>query len=168
MTFLSATTCGGYNRDKGTVGDGNLDNGTAMLNYNDMYTLSRGGSSPITWTVNADGTLNFTADRTFEIAWTPSRLAQLTLAGGTVTFNGPISKITNSPNSYVTFDAVGTSLTAEFGSDFPDLATVVTNIGDGLSFRSGAETDPTAKDNGDSTFTVGITLPPSGTVIFIQ
>ena len=54
-------------------------------------------------------------------------------------------------------------MTAEFGSDFPDLDAVEAHIGDGLSFRAGggiaAELVLTPTNNGDGTFSIALSAP---------
>jgi len=145
-----------------TVGDGDTGNGLASLTYSyGTNAFRRGGQFNMGITVNRDGSLIFNSTSTL-LSYDANRNLHVTLAGGDVSFTGTVNMLRNSTaagNSWFDFTAPGATFTARFGADFADLATVVTYIGSGLTFRSSTNLDLVAADNGDGTFTVTTSDP---------
>jgi len=155
------------NIDMGTVGDGDLGNGTVTLNYSKLTDLRRDPGGTASWVINADGSLNFTRSTTFLVCYGGGKYTTFTINGGAVEFNGALTKIATEANTYAEFTAPGSSFTAKFGGDFADKSAVEAQIGSGLSFRSSTGQTLGATDNGDGTFTVDFP-PPSGTLIIVR
>jgi len=153
ITFGGTTANWGYTQNS-IVGDSNLVNGTVTLIYSTMYYFNRDPNSTKSWTVNADGILNFTRSATYDMSDGSARPSIFTINGGTISINGALKDFTTTSQAYVEFTASGANFTAKFGQNLPDLATVWANIGPTLSFRSTGGINLAAKDNGDTTFTV--------------
>lgn len=144
----------GSSRTLLTVGDGiggGSENVTLNVSLNGQLNRHPGGNSVHNFLVNADGFLNFTSNVDFNLS--TNRFATFDLAGGSVVIAGTVTDLDNFAANFVDFTAPGSSFTANFGSDFPDFAAVLAQIGAGLSFRSSTALALSAVDNGGS-FTV--------------
>jgi hypothetical protein len=152
-----------------TVGDGDTDNGSASLTLNGGFTsgINRDQTGAMVWTIKADGTVTMNAAGTVLIfGYDTGRPANFILNGGSFTTTDELDMLQGSTaygTSYIEFNGKSSTFTAKFGTDFPNLASVIARCGDGLTFRStvGALR---VTDNGNTTFTVSV-APPSGTVI---
>jgi len=164
VNFSSTENWGWSGIDVVTVGDGNMTTlASASLQF---FNLNRDPNGTKTYVVRSDGTLSFTGT-IFKWSDAGAKLAVIRIIGGTVVVNGYIqeSYLTDYANNYVSFEAAGSSLTADFGSSgqFQTLADVQANMGTGLSFRPGGASAEdmvlTAVDNDDGTFTIDCTTP---------
>ena len=126
--------------------------------------LNAAGSSTKTYVVNADGNLLMGTSFT----WATGN-AVVSLLGGAMNVNGSINGgLTNDANDYVSFEALGSTFTAAFGGQLPDVAAVEANIGAGKSFRATTGLNLELTDNG-TTFTITAGGPPistPGTLIY--
>jgi hypothetical protein len=145
-----------------SVGDGNLGNGLAVYNFNMLGNqMSRDDNNDMTWTVEADGTLNITnPGSTLDFAYSSTRCVDFHLNGGSVTFSKAIG-LDGYADNYFDFTAPGASVTADFGGSFTDIGAVDTAIGNNIHFISTNSQTIGSQDNGDGTFTVSVIPEPS-------
>ena len=143
-----------------SVGDGDTGNGLAVLNYNVVQSagngLNRDDNNVMTWTVNADGTLNIdTLGTTLKMAYSSTRTVGFNLPGGTVNFTKALD-LGGHAGNFFDLTAVGAAVTAAFGGSFTDLSAVNTAIGSNIHFISSNAQPLAAVDNGDGSFTVTV------------
>lgn len=143
------------------VGDGNLTTSAiANLGYRN---LNRDPNGIKTYVVNSDGTLNVVGQIT-AFSFDGAKDTVIQLNGGSFTVGGLInSNLTNDPGDFISFNAVGSTFTADFGGQFADLATVIGQFGDSLVDNSGSGL--LATDNGDGSFTVSVIPEPASLVL---
>ena len=132
---------------------------SAVLNYNIIQAAGRGlnrdNESLMDWTVHANGTLNISSvDSTLQMAFSDRRTISFNLPGGTLNFVDSALELEGYTGNFFDLSAPGASVTANFGGDFPDLASVHSAISDDIHFISTTSLDLMAVDNGDDTFTV--------------
>ena len=149
------------------IGDGNIANGTASLTYNGGFSeaLGRDPLGPFQFVIEADGTLtvNRGGAGALVLAYGSGREVEVTLNGGAFITPDAIDTERNTAEigaSFFDLTAAGSTVTAAFGTDFPDLATVSGAIGDGLTFRSSTALPLSSVDNLDGTFTVSAAAIP--------
>ncbi|MGJ8651244.1 MAG: beta strand repeat-containing protein [Opitutaceae bacterium] len=149
---------GSIDRQIWTVGDGVSGAGEDVtLNMTSNILLQRHGNGVHKFTVNADGTLNFSGYVDF--AYNASRYATMIIDGGAVNLTGvAIDLGTN--NSYVDFTSTGGSFSAAYGGPFTDATAVSNSIGTAFLNNSGGVLK--VVDNG-ATFTVSAISPPRWT-----
>lgn len=134
------------------IGDSNM---STLAQVNTSFTnwtrhFDRGGRNLIT--VNADGTLNQTAN--FQFSTGGGNDTQLTLNGGSFVSSGTVSGlVTGDLDDFVSFEIAGSSFTAPIGGDFATLTDVTDAFGTHFINNSGESM--VAVLNG-STFTVSI------------
>ena len=151
-----------------TVGDGDLNNGTATLNYiMSLDMLNRHERNHMDFTVEVDGAMHISnPGSVLQFGHDGNDTVSFTV-GGTLEFTNAV-QLDVVPDNYFVLTEWTASVTAGFGGSYTNLAAVQARIGDGLDFRSGGA-DPDklilyARDNKDNTFTVR-PKPPLGTVI---
>jgi len=128
---------------------------TAQANYNGSGIVLKDTYSPVTYAINADGTLKINGSFT----WTTGEIAVVNLLGGSVNSTGAVlAGLTDNANNFISFQSVSSSFTAAFGGQFADLTAVTDQFG--ISFRNDSGLGALGVvDNGDLTFTV--TVPES-------
>jgi len=151
-----------------TIGDGNTGNGAASLTYNGGFSeaLGRDPSGPFQFVIEADGTLtvNRGGSGALVLAYGSGREVEVTLNGGAFITPDAIDTERNTTAigaSFFDLTAAGSTVTASFGDDFADLATVNANTGSGLTFRSSTALPLSSVDNQDGTFTVFVIPEPA-------
>ena len=156
----------GWNGDTLVIGDGDM--GTLATVTVGWSGLNRDPGGTKTYVINPDGTFvvnnnisDFSDDGN-------NKKAVIQMNGGAVEINGAITgNFTNADDNFVDFVAEGSTFTAEFGGQLPDLETVQANIGPGLSFRSSEDFNLAAREVDEDTFEVFIP-PPQGTVLIFN
>ncbi|MBT3194542.1 MAG: hypothetical protein HN341_18500 [Verrucomicrobia bacterium] len=123
------------------------------LNLDVTGDLNRHSQAYHDFTVNSDGTLNFTKTSDQVCAYNTSRNVTFTIAGGAVSFAGSLSKFgAGYPNSFAEFTATGGTFTASYGGDYANITAVSNRLGyDFVSRSAGIAVEAT--DN-TTTFTV--------------
>ncbi len=163
---LQGTQNWGWNGDTLVIGDGDM--GTLADVTVGWVSLNRDPNGTKTYVVNADGSFIVTGNITRFTDDGNQKRAVIRINGGAVEINGSIdSRFTNAANNYVDFVAEGSTFTAKFGGQLPDLATVQDNIGPALSFRSSEGLNLGARTIDEDNFEVYIP-PPSGTMILLR
>ena len=141
-----------YDRTLLTVGDGISGAGEDVeVTFNGLTrSLNRHNNGNLSFVINEDGTLNINGEVQ---RWgdNNSRFGFMLIDGGTVNLGTSVPN-TNFNDGAIEFLSVGGSFTAEFGREFPDLASVTTALG--TSFVNSTTGVLSAVDNGDGTFTV--------------
>ncbi len=152
------------------IGDGNLAT-AAVVNgqFADWSRDRRGTNSALKILVNADGTL--LNDRNIGTWGESSIPVQLTINGGTVDFSGRIDGgLTNQANSYFSFNAYGSTFTADLGGQLADETTVRNQFGDSFRLGGSLASDLDAElhftNNGDGSFTVSV-IPEPGSLALL-
>jgi len=113
-----------------TIGDGDMTT-TAQANYNGSGIVLKDTYSPVTYAINADGTLKINGSFT----WTTGEIAVVNLLGGSVNSTGAVlAGLTDNANNFISFQSVSSSFTAAFGGQFADLTAVTDQFG--ISFRN--------------------------------
>jgi hypothetical protein len=137
-----------------TIGDGDLTT-LAQANFNGTNNINRDGGSK-TYLINADGTMKFNANFTFGQSNTVVRLlgGDVDGIGRTVT-----DGFTNNGSNYVSFEALSSTFTLNYGGQLGNAAAVTDEFGDSFRLGGSLASDPdielTLTDNGTS-FTVGV------------
>jgi len=157
-----------------TVGDGDISNGLAVLNYNmTPNQIHRDPGGTMDFTVEADGELKISnPGNPLDFSYGDGRFARF-FVGGKLTFTKAILLDGYSGNYFV-FKSADANMTAALGGSFPNLSAVEAAIGQSNSFRiaeSGLDDDVylVAATNAGSTFTVTlIDPPPAGTVLIVR
>jgi hypothetical protein len=160
----------GHNGNTFEIGDGDM--GTlAEVNVN-WSDLNRDPNGMKYYIVNADGTLNVTRSVSVWSNDGSAKRASFILNGGTAVISGTVNdkfiKINSNdnpvPNNYVSFDAPGSSFTADLGGQLPDESTITGAFGDSFRLGGALASDPNAQltytDNQDGSFTVAAVLIP--------
>jgi len=94
-----------------TIGDGDMTT-TAQANYNGSGIVLKDTYSPVTYAINADGTLKINGSFT----WTTGEIAVVNLLGGSVNSTGAVlAGLTDNANNFISFQSVSCSFTAAFG-----------------------------------------------------
>ena len=152
----NVTNTSGITRTLLFVGDGIGGGGedvTLNVTHNGALIRHEGSSTTHNFTVKSDGTLNFTSNVDFTSETANPRYSTFTIAGGAVAVSGTVTDLDNVASNFVDFTASGGSFTANYGSDFANIAAVNAQVGPGLSFRSSALLTLQTVDNGGS-FTI--------------
>ncbi|MEP4077155.1 beta strand repeat-containing protein [Haloferula sp.] len=121
------TNLGSFDRDVLTVGDGVGAAGEVTLTFtNNFDRMGRHNNGTHNIRVNSDGILNLS----FGSRWANSsaRPVKFFIDGGTVTASSAISG-TNYNDAAWNFASIGGSVTAEYGGNHPDLASVDSALG---------------------------------------
>ena len=151
-----------------TVGDGvrgATENVTLNLTMTDH--LMRHWDGHHNFAVNSDGTFNITPSAPLKFAYSATRTSSFTIDGGRVVINNAIAGLTNFPGCFVEFtDEYGT-FTAQYGANFPDIATVESNLGTNFVDNTGLEKAVMKAVDGGSTFTVTVS-EPKGMFILVR
>ena len=138
-----------------TIGDGDMTT-TAQANFNGSGIILKDVLSPVTYAINADGTLKVNGSFT----WTTGETAVVNLLGGSVNSTGAVlGGLTDNANNFISFQSDTSSFTAAYGGQFADFTAVTSQFGDSFKNDSGSGA-LRAFDNG-STFTVMVPEPSS-------
>lgn len=141
-----------------TIGDGDLAT-LAQANFAGIINLNRDGGSK-TYVVNADGTVKMNSNIDFGQSNSVIRLL-----GGDVDAIGRIvnSNFTNIGSNFVSFEALGSTFTANYGGQLANATAVTDEFGDSFRLGGALASDPNASltftDN-VSSFTVGVVVVP--------
>ncbi len=169
---VSQETIGGgivhVNPWSSSVGDGDTGNGSAILNYtiNSAGAYNRDPDGQLEWIINADGTLNFnSSDPVLDMAANSNRTVRFIVNGGIVNFNSAL-QLEGFVGNYFDLTVGTAAVTADFGGDYADLASVLAAIGGnapatGDQFISSTDLTLGAVDNGNGTYTVLVIPEPS-------
>jgi hypothetical protein len=158
----------GWNTETFIVGDGDM---TTLAVANTGFTeLNRDPNGLKTYTVNADGTLIFRNNVTAFTNDGNQKQARVNLFGGTVRFDGTINNhLTNAANNYISFNALGSTFTADFGGQLPDISTIEAQLGNSFRFGGSLIGDPNVfldtTDNGNGTFSIIAAIPEPSTAL---
>lgn len=150
------------------VGDGDM---TTLAVANTGFTdLNRDPNGLKTYTVNADGTLIFRNNITGFSNDGNQKQTQVNLVGGTVRFDGTINNhLTNAANNYISFNALGSTFTADFGGQLPDISTIEAQFGNSFRFGGSLIGNPNVfldtTDNGNGTFSIIAAIPEPSTAL---
>ena len=163
------TNAGGLNRTIFTVGNG-VGGGVedVTLNLTMADDLMRHANSHHHFVVNSDGTFNITASATLKFAWgaTAARTSSFTIAGGTVVINKPLVHLSRA-DCFVEFTEPGGSFTAQYGSDFADIAAVRNSLGVDFLDNTGLPSSCFRAIDGGSAFTV-VLQGTAATVLLVR
>ena len=159
----------GHNGNTFVIGDGDGTN-TATVNVN-WSDLNRDPNGTKFYVVNSDGTLNVSTSIGNWSNDGNAKKAVVRLVGGAMNVSGTINdrfwQINSNgnpvPDNYVSFEGAGSTFTASFGGQLPDLATITAQFGD--SFRDTTGNGLTAADNQDGSFTVSVIPEPNGILL---
>jgi len=142
------------------IGDGDLGTAAVVTTAYTNWTRhsDRGGPNKIT--INADGTLNQTANFTFSSGG--GNDTQMAINGGAFISSGRVTNlVTGDLDDKVTFAAVGSTFTAPLTNAGGDFA-VITDVSNafGTHFIDSTGNGLIATDNGNGTFTVSVAPEP--------
>lgn len=127
--------------------------------------LNRHTNGTHNFLVRSDGTLIFDNFVDFRYNTNTARHATFSIAGGAVIVNGTVIQLDDLVQSVVEFTAPNGSFTADFGGDYPNIATVRSRLGIDFQNNNSGSSYLAASDNGDGTFTV---IPFVGSVFRFQ
>jgi hypothetical protein len=87
-----------------------------------------------------------------------------------VRFDGTINNhLTNAANNYISFNALGSTFTADFGGQLPDISTIEAQLGNSFRFGGSLIGDPNVfldtTDNGNGTFSIIAAIPEPSTAL---
>jgi hypothetical protein len=151
----------GHNGNTFVIGDGDATN-TATVNVN-WSNLNRDPNGTKSYVVNSDGILNVTTSLG-SFSDGGAKDAVINIIGGAVVVSGTINtNLIDDTGDYISFEVASSTFTANFGGQLPDLGTISAQFGDSFRIGGALASDPGAQlvatDNGDGSFTVGITGP---------
>ncbi len=120
--------------------------------------------------INSDGTLIINGNAEFTFSNNDDRWAALLINGGSVEINGAILDLYVHANNRIEFNSLSSTLTAQYGGDFPDLDAVRDAIGVELVDNVAPDSMRLAAYNSDLNSFVVLyePIPPDGTILVVK